>query len=200
MLEVTYRSSKVQEEENNYILFIDFSSTYDKVPRNKLIEYFKSVGCGRIMLCALRNMYKNTYNILNSITISTSSGVRQGAPTSCLLFIIYVDKMVKMIKDAVPVDGFLGDLHALLLMDDTVILATSREMCINKVKAVLDYCEEYGMEINEKKTKFMVINHSEEDKVPLKIQNRTIEYCEKYLYLGSWFTDDGNQKKHAETT
>ena len=40
----------------------------------------------------------------------------------------------------------------------------------------------------------MVINHSEEDKVPLKIQNRTIEYCEKYLYLGSWFTDDGNQK------
>ena len=146
------------------------------------------------MLCALRNMYKNTYNILNSITISTSSGVRQGAPTSCLLFIIYVDKMVKMIKDAVPVDGFLGDLHELLLMDDTVILATSREMCINKVKAVLDYCEEYGMEINEKKTKFMVINHSEEDKVPLEIRNRRKECCEKYLYLGSWFTDDGNQK------
>ena len=102
--------------------------------------------------------------------------------------------MVKMIKEAVPVDGFLGDLHALLLMDDTVILATSREMCINKFKVVLDYCEEYGMEINEKKTKFMVINHSEEDKAPLKIRNRTIDYCEKYLYLGSWFTDDGNQK------
>ena len=177
-----------------YILFIDFSKAYDKVPRNKLIEYLRSIGCGKIMLYALRNMYKSSYNILNSIAISTSSGVRQGAPTSCLLFIIYVDKMVKMIKEAVPVDGFLGSLHTLMLMDDTVILATSREMCINKFKAVLDYCEDYGMEINEKKTKFMVINHSEEDKLQLKIRNREIEYCEKYLYLGSWFTDDGNQK------
>ena len=134
-----------------YILFIDFSKAYDKVPRNKLIEYLKSCGCGKIMLYALRNMYKRTYSILNSTIISTSSGVRQGAPTSCLLFIIYVDKMVKMIKDAVPMDGFLGNLHALLLMDDTVILATSREMCIEKMKAVLNYCENYGMVINEKR-------------------------------------------------
>ena len=46
----------------------------------------------------------------------------------------------------------------------------------------------------KKKTKFMVINHSEEDTVSLKIRNREIEYCDKYLYLGSWFTDDANQK------
>ena len=177
-----------------YILFIDFSKAYDKVPRNKLIAYLKSIGCGKVMLYAIKNMYKSTYNILNSITISTSSGVRQGAPTSCLLFITYVDKMVKMIKEAVPVDGFLGDLHALMLMDDTVILATSREMCLKKFNAVLDYCENYGMEINEKKTKFMVINHYSADKLPLITLGRKIEYCEKYIYLGSWFTDDANQK------
>ena len=177
-----------------YVLFIDFSKAYDKVPRNKLIEYLKSCGCGRIMLYAIRNMYKTTYNVLNSITISTSSGVRQGAPTSCLLFIVYVDKMIRMIKEAVPVDGFLGNLHALMLMDDTVILATSRDMCIKKMKVVLEYCRDYGMEINEKKTKFMVINHTREDKAPLLIRNKKIEYCDKYMYLGSWFTDDGEIK------
>ena len=177
-----------------YVLFIDFSKAYDKVPRNKLIEYLKSIGCGKIMLYALKNMYKTTYNVLNSISISSSSGVRQGAPTSCLLFITYVDKMVKMIKEAVPVDGFLGDLHVLMLMDDTVILATSIEMCIRKLNAVLDFCDNYGMEINVKKTKFMVINNKDEDKLPIYTQNRKIEYCLKYLYLGSWFTDDGDQK------
>ena len=108
------------------------------------------------MLYALRNMYKTTYNILNSTAISTSTGVRQGAPTSCLLFITYVDKMIKMIKEKVPFDGYLGDLHALMLMDDTVILATSREMCTDKFNTVLEYCENYGVLINEKKTKFMV--------------------------------------------
>ena len=147
------------------------------------------------MLHALKNMYKNTYSVINSETISTSSGVRQGAPTSCLLFIMYVDKMIKMIKEKVPVDGFLGDLHALILMDDTVIVATSREMCLKKLDAVLDYCEAHGMEINEKKTKFMVINHNNEDQFPLETQNRKFEYCSKYLYLGSWFTDEGDQKR-----
>ena len=81
-----------------------------------------------------------------------------------------------------------------MVIDDTVILATSRKMCTDKLNTVLDYCENYGMMINEKKTKFMVINHTEEDKFQLSTQNKRIEYCEKYLYLGSWFTDDGKQE------
>ena len=174
-----------------YILFIDFSKAYDRVPRQKLIEYMKSLGCGRTMLSALRNMYKDTCNVLNATKISTSSGVRQGAPSSGLLFITYVDKMVKMIKESVQSDGFLGRLHALMLMDDTVIMATSRENCLKKLDAVLKFCEEYGMEINEKKTKFFVINSDSADKRPLSIKDKSIGYSEKYMYLGSWFTDDG---------
>ena len=138
-----------------YVLFIDFSKAYDRVPRHKLIEYMKSLGCGRTMLCALKNMYRNTYNVLNSTKINSSSGVRQGAPTSCLLFTTYVNKMVRMVKESVLNDGFLGSLHILMLMDDTVIMATSREKCLRKLDAVLKFCEEYGMEINEKKLSFL---------------------------------------------
>ena len=180
-----------KEKRKLYVLFIDFSKAYDKVPRNKMIEHMKSMGCGRIMLLALKNMYRNTVNVLNTIKIDTSSGVRQGAPTSCLLFIMYVDKMVRMIKEAVPVDGFLGTLHVLMLMDDTVIVATNRETCRRKVDAVLDYCGEYGMELNIKKTKFFVVNPQANDKAPLCTKGKIVDYCEKYLYLGSWFTDDG---------
>ena len=181
-----------------YILFIDFSKAYDRVPRHKLVEYMKSLGCGRMMLSALMNMYKNTWNVLNSTIIDTSSGVRQGAPTSCLLFTTYVDKMVRMIKESVHSDGFLGRLHVLLLMDDTVILATSREKCLKKLEAVLNFCDEYGMEINEKKTKFFVINSEMNDKNPLNLRSKTIGYCKNYLYLGSWFTDDGKPESALE--
>ena len=100
-------------------------------------------------------MYRNTYNVLNSTKINSSSGVRQGAPTSCLLFTTYVNKMVRMVKESVLNDGFLGTLHILMLMDDTVIMATSREKCLRKLDAVLKFCEEYGMEINEKKLSFL---------------------------------------------
>ena len=102
--------------------------------------------------------------------------------------------MVKMMKERVENDGFLGALHALLLMDDTVIFATSRDMCRKKLEVLLDFCSEYGMIVNEKKTKFFVINGSEIDKYPLNVQNLTVGYCLKYLYLGAWFTDMGDMK------
>ena len=177
-----------------YVMFVDFSKAYDRVPRGKMISYLKELGCGKRMLYAIRNMYSNTKNVLRTAVINSSVGVRQGAPTSCLLFVIYMNKMVKMLKDAIPVDNFLGNLHMLLLMDDTVIVATSREMCIKKFDIMMNYCNEYGMQLNDKKSKFFVINKSVEDQVPITVQGQTINYCKHYLYLGTWFTDDGKLK------
>lgn len=172
-----------------YVLFIDFSKAYDRVPRGKLMERLRSLGCGRVMLGAIKAMYKSTKNILKSATIDASIGVRQGAPSSCLLFVIYIDYMVRMIKRAVGNDGFLGLLHVLLLMDDAVIMATSREMCLKKLEVVLEFCCESGMKINEKKTKFFVVNGEECDKQCLTSGGITVNYTAQYLYLGAWFTD-----------
>ena len=47
------------------------------------------------------------------------------------------------------------------------------------------------MIINEKKTKLMVINGSENDKESVIINNLTIKHCDLYIYLGSPFTSDG---------
>ena len=58
----------------------------------------------------------------------------------------------------------LGLLHVLLLMDDAVIMATSREMCLKKLEVVYEFCCESGMKINEKKTKFFVVNGEECDR------------------------------------
>ena len=50
------------------------------------------------------------------------------------------------------------------------------------------------MVINEDKTKFFVINNTDCDKVPLKIEGHVIKYCDRYKYLGAWFTDSGRIK------
>ena len=102
------------------------------------------------MLGAIKAMYKSTNNILKSATIDASTGVRQGAPSSCLLFVIYIDYMVRMIKRSVGNYGFLGLLLVLLLMDDAVIMATSREMYLKKLEVVYEFCCESGMKINAK--------------------------------------------------
>ena len=45
-----------------YVLFVDYSKAYDRVPRHKLIEVLKSRGCGKIMLKAIKSMYSCTKN------------------------------------------------------------------------------------------------------------------------------------------
>ena len=100
-------------------------------------------------------------------------------------------RLVRMLREVVISDGFLGILNILLFMDDAVILATSREMCVKKLEVLGKYCTDYGMVVNESKTKFFVINNSVEDKEPLNVGNILVKYCDKYLYLGAWFSDTG---------
>ena len=175
-----------------YILFIDFEKAYDKVKRSKLIELLKSAGCGKQMLEIIKAIYKNTTFLFKNISITTNLGVKQGSSTSCLLFILYVDKMIKMIKTSFVNDGFLGSLHTLMLMDDTVLFATSKDKLIKKFKKCQEFCEEYGMTINEIKTKFMVINKEEIDQEYIMSKNICVKYCDSYIYLGAPITDDGS--------
>ena len=98
--------------------------------------------------------------------------------------------MVRKLKREIGEDGFLCTLHALLLMNDTVLVATSRDMCAKKLSVVLDYCNEYGITINSKKTKFFVTEGDRADSEPFHIKNHEIAFSNKYIYLAAWFTTD----------
>ena len=177
-----------------YIIYVDFSKAYDRVPRNAMIQVLKSLGCGMTMLMAIAAIYSNTHMILGAAIITTAIGVRQGSPTSCFLFTLYVNRLIRKLKLCAP-DGFLGNLPCLMLMDDTVILATCRETALTKLDVLLDFCDESRMVLNETKTKFMAINGTPEDRQPLSTRDITVQNCDRYTYLGSTFTQDG--KIHA---
>ena len=137
-------------------------------------------------------MYRCTSSVIGTALVAATVGVRQGSPTSCILFVLYVNVMVKMLKQGSPVDGFLSWLHVLVMMDDTILLSTSRESMQNKIKIMYDFCNSHGMTINNNKTKFMVVKGNSEDKKPFVYNNNIINYTNQYIYLGSPFTDDGS--------
>ena len=178
-------------------LFIDFEKAYDKVPCRCLFDELRLLGCGRNFIAVLARIYSNVKLIFKTVIILCSIGVRQGAATSVLLFIIFLDRMVKMIKD-IENDDFLKSNHALLLMDDTVLFASSRERLVEKLRIVQKFCYMYGMSINVKKTQFMVINNNEHDKIPIISQGLEVKYCTTYVYLGSFITDDANCRHSIE--
>lgn len=174
-----------------YITFVDFSKAYDLVPRGALLRLLVSLGCGAVMVAAIAALYSDTKLILGTAVVTASIGVRQGSPTSCLLFTAYVNPLITSLKAACDDDGFLSWIHSLLLMDDTIILATTREKCEQKVSVLLRYCAESGMKINQSKTKFMVVNGDLEDRQPVTLGDFAIQNCESYVYLGAIFTQDG---------
>ena len=143
------------------------------------------------MITALIAMYSSTTNILGSTLITSTIGVRQGSPTSCYLFVIFVDVLILLIKSRCSSEPILGWLHSLMLMDDTVILATSREKMEEKLKLLGEYCASSGMRMNKSKTRLMVINGSPMDRIPFIVSNVVIKHCSSYVYLGVIFTSDG---------
>ena len=174
------------------MLYVNFAKAYDKVPRNALLSALCRLGCGYMMILALYHLYSDTKMILGAAVITATVGVKQGSPTSCFLFTLYINELIRDLKRC-PHDGFLKWIHCLLLMDDTVLLSTTREGCIRKANILMNFCKRSGMEVNQGKTKFMVINGTEYDKSPivLNTSNLTIENCSSYLYLGVLFTQDG---------
>ncbi|ELU08933.1 hypothetical protein CAPTEDRAFT_207009 [Capitella teleta] len=78
-----------------------------------------------------------------------------------------------------------------MLMDDTIILATSRQRANEKIGVLREFCITLGMITNESKTQFMVINGEEDDRNPIIHDDLNITNCDMYTYLGARFPQDG---------
>ena len=93
-----------------------------------------------------------------------------------------------------PNDSFLLDVHALMLMDDTVLLASTRERIIEKLEVFMKFCEKYGLVVNELKTQMMVINGVAADCQDFVVSGVVVKHTTFYIYLGSRFTENAKLK------
>ncbi len=77
-------------------------------------------------------------------------------------------------------------------MDDTVLLPTTREGVRFKLGLLQEWRINNAMKVNTDKTKFLGINGPERDRIPFILEQFNVEWCDKYVYLGSPFNCDGN--------
>lgn len=175
-----------------YILFVDYTKAYDKVNRSKLLHMLADHGCGNTFLNAIGSSIKNTYNIIGSEKFRSTCGVKQGSATSCSLFTFYLDQTVRELR-TFGEDGFIGNNHILLLMDDTILLATSREAMERKVALLYNSAKSIDMLMHPDKSQYMAVNS--DDVEPFYIENVKISRTNKYTYLGSIITVDSTAKQ-----
>lgn len=147
-----------------YLCFLDFEKAFDKVLQ--LFEILDRIGLDPADRRIISNLYlqQNATIMLgnNKYTepMKIERGVRQGCILSPILFNIYAEQAFNETLEnrgkGVKIDGEI--INNIRYADDIVLLAENKENLIELIRAVEEACGEYGITINMKKTKVMVVS------------------------------------------
>ena len=150
------------------------------VDRRPLLQLLDEKGCGTTFLKAVGASLVHSMGMVGGETFSTFTGVRQGASSSCPLFTFFIDSTIEAIASFGP-DRWLGNLHTLLFMDDTVIFATPRGNLHKKLFLLKEYTDKLGMVIHPSKSQFMTVNGT--DTQPFVLGNMSVAYTNTLTWV-----------------
>ena len=178
-----------------FIGVTDFTSAFDTISRRKLFIKLTKLGIGIIMLNALKAMYRDTMAYVSfegeySDMFQLNAGVLQGAATSTLLFIAYTSDIITLFNTSFATEIYIHTYHLLLHADDSLILATTKNLLIEKYNALENYCIDNLLHLQPKKCGFIVINSDEKESI--KLHKGNIELLNEITYLGSKISAVGN--------
>ena len=116
-------------------------------------------------------------------------GVRQGCILSLLLFNIYIKELPKLIEPTQSDPSVLQKgttINSLVYADDLIILSRSKSGLQNCLNQPHEWCNEWLMEVNIKKTKIIILqkHNSKLPNLNFYIRNKNIDIVKEYTYLG----------------
>ena len=125
--------------------------------------------------------------------MTIQKGVRQGCILSSCLFNLYSEKVISEaleLQHGITLNGeYISNVR---YADDTALVAETGEQLQQMINNINDSCNKYGMSLNAKNTKVMVISKKDTwEQLAITVNNTRLEQVKQYTYLGSLITDDG---------
>ena len=130
------------------VAFIDFAKAYDKVDRVKLWSCLQSVGVNGRFLRFLQALYEGSVcrvkvNGQVSEDFEVNIGLRQGCVLSPLLFSLYINGVVKRLKEEKCGEECGGEtVPGLLFADDTCLVASDACGIKKSLDVLVEWCRE----------------------------------------------------------
>ena len=201
-----------------YCAFIDYKKAFDSVNRNKLWSKLISNGINGKLLHVIHNLYSKAKSCVKHSNGQLSSlfpshiGVRQGDNLSPLLFALYLNDLEtdlsnkykglttisNLIENQIDLDDIVIylKLTTLLYADDTIILAENGDDLQIALNALNDYCTDWDLSVNTKKTKIVIFSRGKIRIIPkFSFNNKDVEVVFEYKYLGIVFNYNGKFNK-----
>jgi len=186
----TIMERATQVNKKVYACFIDYQKAFDRINHDKLLAIMEKAGIPDLERQLIKALYWNQYAIIKtkdgkSRKICIRRGVRQGCIISPILFNLYSEYMMTEIHEldkGIEVGGHIY--NNLRYPDDAVIMSENEADLQDLVSSINDVCKEYGIAMNVKKTKTMVIDKAKNTQCNIIIDANTLEKVTQYRYLG----------------
>lgn len=181
------------------LCFIDYEKAFDRVEHPKLMQLLRSLDIDQKDIRCIENLYwyqtaQIRFNNEMSDDIEIRRGVRQGCVLSPLLFNLYSEGVFREALEGVEIGLRVNGvwINNIRYADDTMLIADNMQDLQRLVNTVGQHSRLMGLNINTKKTKFMIItrNLNAFEDSQLTFNATCIDRVSKFKYLGIWLSED----------
>ena len=192
-----------------YTAFVDYEKCFDKIPRFLLWEKLLKENVSTKIVNALKAMYSVVkqcirFNCQKSDFFESHAGVKQGDPSSSLLFLFFVNDVINNMNTDVPGLFTVDELKIFMLLfaDDSALFATTPDGLQHLLNELEIYCRVSGIKINTDKTKIMIFEKGRSTRHNFILCNTELEIVDSFKYLGTHLFKNGSwyrtQKRLAQ--
>jgi len=184
-----------------YICFIDYEKAFDRVYHTEIMKSLDKIGFDGKDVNVIQNLYWNqqaSVKLNNGLSTKfpIKKGVRQGCVLSPKLFNIYTEYIFREVEDLPGCNVGGMNVNNLRYADDTALIADDPEKLQDIINKVNSVSEEYGLRMNIKKTKTMVITRGHiMPTINMKVRGESLKQEEEFKYLGQCISSDGKCEK-----
>ena len=184
------QTARIKQLKSLFVAFVDFTTAYDTVDRNKLWAHLQKLHIPPHLLRYIQMLYhENVYVLKDGFVtpgISPTRGLKQGCPLSPLLFSIYISDL----QQAMP-DRKLGartlahevSIPHIEFADDLAIMSNTAPRLQSLLNHLDSYAHAKALDVSTSKTVVMVFG-SQQDQTTFHFRGTAIQRVSEFKYLG----------------
>ena len=176
---------------NVFVTFLDLSKDFDKISHYGIFIKLMERGAPLCFLNLVIYLYLNMQSRCRwgseySEYFRVTSGTKQGGIISPRIFTMYMnDLIVRLRRKGLGCHVLSLFLACLFYADDLCLIAPSRGSMQEMLCICEDYCHEFGLAFNVKKTKALFFGNFKGEIAPLNLYGQPIQFVKEWVYLGT---------------